>query len=180
MPVSKSVNNSLPAAAEREYPVGISWLKLLLAIMFFGACTAFYVYRAVTDDRGLILNHLIEFSPQGARQFWWILGGLSFALVALGLIGCVNNLRGKQRIVLGREAISVPRGRWSRENVLVPYPQIQAVTFTVTRVQRRDFRSLAIRHPGGSYTISDRTLPKPGDLDDIRAVLAERAPHAGR
>ncbi len=27
---------------------------------------------ALTDDRGLILNRIIEFSPQGATIFYWV------------------------------------------------------------------------------------------------------------
>lgn len=45
----------------------------ILAIFFFLACAGVMGNVAASNDRGLILNRIIEFSPQGAAIFYWVI-----------------------------------------------------------------------------------------------------------
>jgi hypothetical protein len=57
------------------------------AFIFFLASTFFFAYRAITNNRGLVIGGITHLSTKSATVIWWILCGLTFLLLAAGLIG---------------------------------------------------------------------------------------------
>ena len=68
-------------------PLRRPYAEGVLAIVLFGACAVFFYYKATNNDRGLILNGLIEMGPEAADWFYAVLGLLSGAFVVAGLLG---------------------------------------------------------------------------------------------
>ena len=57
---------------EREYEYKPSWLIILLCGGMFALAAGFFGVRANSNDRGLIINRVIELSENGATIFYWV------------------------------------------------------------------------------------------------------------
>ena len=58
--------NKTDLEIEREYKYKPSWLIILLCGGMFALAAVFFGVRANSNDRGLIINHIIELSENGA------------------------------------------------------------------------------------------------------------------
>ena len=156
---------------EREYPYRPKWPAIALCALFFGAGAAFMAHMALSNDRGLVINGIIELSSEGARVFYWIIAGLFAAFVLLAAMLVAVRLTSRQRVVLTPEAILVPRGSWSSEDIALPFAEISDLVL----VEVQGERFLNIIHEGRKYTLAASLLPSKEDFDAIRRRLEERA-----
>jgi hypothetical protein len=153
-----------------EYPYRPKVWIMLLGILFFGACAAGLVNEAQGNDRGLILNGILELSPGGATIFYWCVAGASVALGVLAVLGCIAGLRTPRVVRLTATDISAPKFLFSRTETVVPIAEFLDVH--VQRVARERF--LKIKHRKGKLTISQGHLPDRQAFDDLCAALADR------
>jgi hypothetical protein len=56
--------------------------NLLVCLVLFGASSFYMGWKALNNTRGLIINHMIHLSPEGASIFYWSMAALS-ALIAV-------------------------------------------------------------------------------------------------
>src|SRR5262249_39049867 len=70
---------------EREYEYKPKWTGLLACGGFFALCALLVAHRAYRNDRGLIINGIIELSPDNATLFYWALCALSIGFVLLSV-----------------------------------------------------------------------------------------------
>jgi hypothetical protein len=59
---------------------------IFLSGLFFAACAGIIGWKAHTNDQGLALNGLVEFSPASASAFYWVIAALSAAFVVAALL----------------------------------------------------------------------------------------------
>jgi hypothetical protein len=138
-----------------------------LAVLFFGACAVFLGMKAAANDRGLIINGLIELSSGGATIFYWVIAATSFVFVAAGVFLTVLGLTLAQRIIVTDSCIVVPKSRFTTELVTVPFDGIQ--DWSETEVQGHRF--LKIMHQEGTFEIVASMLPAKEDLAQIRDAV---------
>lgn len=134
----------------RPYP------EAILAIVMFGGCAAFFYFKATNNDRGLILNGLIEMGREGADWFYAILGLLSGAMAAAGLLGSwrISQIKNFQ-IELGRKEMTLPVGPLFRTPlVTVPYDRIDSVEL----LGAGDKSTVIIREGEQAYSVSGRWI----------------------
>jgi hypothetical protein len=159
-----------PAAktpVEREYAYRPKWTTIVLASLFFGAGALFFAAMAKDNDRGLIINGIIELSPGGARIFYWALAALSVGLVAAASTMAMVRLTLRQRIAVGTTCITVPRSRWSSEEIAVPFAEI--IRLSTSDVSGQRFLKVVYR--GGKFKLVASMLPSEGDFDEILAAI---------
>ena len=142
---------------------------MMLSIVLFGAAAAFFVHRAQTNDRGLIINGVIELETGGATIFFWVFAALSALFVLAGAAACASRLSGKRFIELDDDAITVP-GRWRGAPKRVAYGTIQSLQ--MVKVQSQRF--LRIEHQAGRLEIAAIMLESNAVLDEIAAELQTR------
>src|SRR5439155_1086594 len=106
------------------------WSAILLCFAFFGGGGAFFAYVARTNDRGLLIEHVIPLDLRGATIFYWTLCFLLLCFAATSLAMVFHRARFRQRVALTPEAILVPASRWSHEERAIPYGEILAVSKT--------------------------------------------------
>lgn len=110
---------------------------MLLCSAFFGACAALLGYEAFTNDRGLILNGIIEFGPFGATVFYWILAVSSLLFVLVGLWTIFTMFyHGIPDVVLTEDSVSFPIGFPVKRNFTLPYAEISGLSHTEINGQR--------------------------------------------
>lgn len=150
------------------------WL-MLLAAAFFGATAVILGYVAVTNDRGLILNRIIDFSASSASIFYGVLCIFSLGLVGLGIRGAVASLGEPNRITLGGTEISAPKNAMSKTMIAIPYSEIINISEKV--VQKQAF--LVVQSRQKKIEISRSSLASKGKFLELREALIQRIPLAG-
>src|SRR5258708_29914814 len=105
---------------ERQFDYRPKWTVIILCALFFGACALVLGAKANANDRGLIINGIIELSAGGATVFYWVLAALSIGFVVIAGFFAIVLLTIHQRITLTNTSITIPRSRWSSEEVSFP------------------------------------------------------------
>jgi hypothetical protein len=155
---------------EQQFDYRPKWIVIFMCAAFFGLCAAILWHAAVTNDRGIILNGLIEFSTVGATRLLWLLFACSLGFIVLA--GCLvyHRLRYRQQLAFGPEALCVPRSRWSREVLEIPYKSMHSLSESIVGWQR----FLYVHHAAGKYTINASMLPSKAAYADVAALLARK------
>lgn len=158
-----------------EYPYKPNPRAMLLAIAFFGACAAAGAYAAETNDRGLIINGLVELSPGGASVFWWVLSALSLAFVAGGSFGLYRGRTAAVPVRLTATELSAPKNGFVRRATTIPLREIQDVSVGAYGEQRW----LVFSSPVANLNIMESMLPDRASFEALYAALAARVQGKG-
>ena len=145
------------------------WM-MLLAGAFFAAGMAVFWSKARGNDRGLILNHLIELDQGQATIFYWTFFLVCAAFVAAAVFGLLLSFQGGREVIVDARGITAPKGSWSRVHIHVPF---SAITYLQLRqVQSQKF--LTITHGTGKLSIPRSMLPDKDDFDTLVAAIFAR------
>lgn len=147
-------------------------LTMALAALFFAACGAFMAHEAANNDRGLILNGVIELSARGATIFFVCLVVLSAAFVAGGVAGVIAGFVRPSYVTLTASELSAPRSPFSRRPTIIPLADVQGLELQQVQGQR----FLNVRHRGGKLSINRAFLPDATAFDALCEALAARVP----
>src|SRR6266581_421134 len=154
--------------AEREYPYRPRWVVIILSGLFFAACGVVIGIEASGNDRGLVINGVIELGPDAATKFYWVLCACSVAFVVLSMFLAYHRIAFRQRLAFGPTSLIVPASRWSHAETEIPYRDIERLS--AARISGQ--RLLYIQHPGGKYTIGGSMLPSKDAFDEVRQLLS--------
>ena len=141
-------------------------VPMLACAGFFGVCSAFFLHRAATNDRGLLINGIVELGPRGATAFYGAFAMLSVGFVLVGVAGVLVRLRGKRYIELDEQALYMP-ARWAGPTQRVLYVEITSLFSEEVAGQRM----LHIAHNGGKITVAAVMLESERTLDEIAEEL---------
>jgi hypothetical protein len=121
------------------------------ALVMFGFCAVFFYFKASGNDRGLILNGIIEMGREGADWFYAILGILSAGMASMGLFGLWRISQIKDfHVDLQRKEMTFPAAPVFRTPVVtVPYDRIDSVELLGEGAKA----SVVIREGEGVYSI---------------------------
>jgi len=141
-----------------------------LSTIGFGACLAVFIWKATTNDRGLILNGIIEFSEMGATTFYWVLAFVSFLFVAILLVSLLIGLFGKPKeLKFTENYVIVPGGAiFNRQEKHVLYSDISNAsemdasgTMTVTLLTKS----------GKKVSFNNRMFKSKAEFEVARALV---------
>ena len=145
-------------------------ILFILVALLFSACTAVLGNIAITNDRGLVLNRILEFSTGGATSFYWVLTVCAAVFVVIAIVGFISGLSTKKEIVLTESSISAPKSGISKKVVTLKYSEISDVSMQA--IQNQKF--LNILHQGGKLTIPQSMLPRQNDFDKLVNLIASK------
>jgi hypothetical protein len=169
-PRAESAPSPSTAAAGRELSYLPRWRTILGAGGFFAVCAVVLAYEAATNERGLIVNGILHFDPDGATTFYQVLAGLSLCFVLASIALAVQRTVMPQRLLFGDASMTVPVSRWSRETQTIAYRDVRRIT--MQRVSGQIF--LHVHHPRGKFVIVASMLPSSRDFAQVRDLLQER------
>lgn len=111
---------------------------LLLGIAFFGPCTAVLAQEARTNDRGLIIDGLIEMSTAHATIFYWVLAALSAGFVLISILGLMELMFSPEKPILRLTPteVIIPPYLFRREARTVLFSEITGLTDQTVQKQR--------------------------------------------
>lgn len=148
---------------------------MLLATLFFAGMGAFMAEEAMTNERGLLLQRIIHFSPRGATVFYWSIAVICALFVLAGLAGLMAGLVSKRYLRLTPTEISAPRFGWSRSNTVVRLAEVTQIA--LQSVQKQRF--LNIYHREGKLTISQSFLPNADAFENLHKAIQRRVRAGG-
>lgn len=150
------------------------WM-MVLCILFFLACAGGLAQQASTNDKGAIIEHLIELNTSQATVFYWVLAAFSVGMVIIAFVGLVSAYSKPVFIELTENSITIPKHLWGQE---------QQIAFTditdlaVQKVQRQVFLYIyhsttqgAISHGTKKGTISRANMPSKAAFEELMGTL---------
>lgn len=155
------------------FPYKSQWRASLYTFLAFAGGTAFFVYKALHNDKGILYKHLIEFSQSGATTFYWVMAGFSFVIALLGIVNLVAfSMYGKKSVLrLTDMEIYIPR--WPRidKSRIIPFTDIDRLGLEEIHGQR--FLVLKCRSIG-TLKIAQSLLSNPEDFTQLCNVVSAR------
>ncbi|HAS6997775.1 TPA: hypothetical protein I7280_23385 [Vibrio parahaemolyticus] len=155
---------------EVRIPYKPNKIVFILAIAFFAACAGFMGNIALTNDRGLILNRIIEFSPLGATNLYWAVTIAALSFVLVGTLALIKSMFSNREIVITNESISSPKSGFSKQDVTVNFSDITGVNMQT--IQKT--KILNIEHLGGRLSIPNSMLPNKASFEELVSQLQSR------
>ncbi|OAD22673.1 membrane protein [Candidatus Thiomargarita nelsonii] len=156
---------------EVRFPYKQKIVVSLLGILFFCVCMLCLGHLALTNDRGMILNQIIEFSVEGATIFYWCLTVASGLFVIFGILGLMIGLTTKKEIIITENEISAPKSGISKKIVSVKYSEITEMN--IQSIQKERF--LQIFYQGGRLSIPQSMLPSKQAFEELVNLVSTRA-----
>jgi hypothetical protein len=151
---------------EFRYRPGV--FKMLIVLLPLAALSHGMGQLALTNDRGLVLNHILHFSPNGATILYWLITALFAALMVFPLMGIFSSLSDRGFLRLTETELHVPQGLWLT-NHKIPYGSIYRVA--LLRTDR--YSCLQIMYENKQADINPSWLPT-GAFDQVCKVITER------
>jgi hypothetical protein len=127
---------------------------------------------AMNNQRGLIINHILEFSAAGATRLYWSIA-LFFAAALVWLLWTVlTDAYKDQYILVTDHTISVPIHFSQRDPVVVRLTSIREISTLIQ--QRTNYRTLRIHHRHGHLDILEGVLNSAPLFERLKRALIER------
>ena len=155
---------------ERQYEYKPKWTTILLCAVFFGLCAVILGAKAQFNNRGLIINGIIELSVYGATVFYWVLCCLSVGFVLIAGVLTIHRLKHQQRIAFTPSSLIVPKSRWSQEEQSIEYRRIKSLSTSKISGQR----FLYVTHAEGKHIIVASMLSSKATFDEVCELLAKK------
>lgn len=133
----------------RSVPLRPRWGVLVGALLLFGGGGVFLAARAAGNDRGLIINGLIELGVANATRFYWALAALSFGFVAMAIVATLRVLGGSQVVIVEDDAVTIP-GALFNAAARIAYRDITRLEALTISGQEM----LRVWHAGGSSAVA--------------------------
>ena len=152
-----------------EYPYKPKPFSAILIILFCGGLSAFIGNQAITNDRGLILNRIIEFSINGATILYWVLTSIFIIGCLLGVLMLIKSFSSSRLVSLTEKSIISPKSGFNNKNIVIPYKDITNLSFQ--KVQRQIF--LLIHYSGKKISIPQSVLPNEAAFRDLCSKLSK-------
>ncbi len=152
-----------------KYPYKPKPIVAIAVTLFFAGCAAIIGKQALNNDRGLILNRIIEFSPSGATTFYWLLTILSVLAVVVGMFMLIKSLSAPRFVLLTQESLVSPKAGFSKNSITIPYDTINSLT--IQEVQKQKF--LMVHYSGKKISIPQSLLPNKETFDELCRKLAK-------
>jgi hypothetical protein len=143
---------------------------MLLAGGFFTLCAVFYFYKTATNDRGLILNGLLEFGAAGATAFYCTLGVLSLMFVLSAVLGVAHGLIRRPVLIVADDYITVPGTFLRRRENRIVLSQITAASIQKIYGQQL----LTVWSGASKVTIARSMMPSQELFDRLVQIVAQK------
>jgi hypothetical protein len=151
-----------------EYAYKARPALMLGVIAFFGACAAFMIHAALTNDRGLIIKNLfLKFSPEGATIFYWCVATVSVIFVLLAIAAVISGLANPTSVCLTSTELHAPKNGFSKKRLSIPLHSVQSVQ--IQTVQKQRF--MTIYHSAGKLSIAQSLMPSAAAFDELHQTL---------
>jgi hypothetical protein len=150
-----------------EFPYNASYKKMILCGAIIALMGYWLAQSAMTNDRGLSIDYIINFDTSGATIFYWILCGFCVLGCLVAIFAMVSRRVSPKELVIDDDGITIPYGFMLSKTQRVKFNEITNITETV--VSRQTF--LYLYTPAGKVALMESLLPEKNDYEDIKEFL---------
>ena len=150
-----------------EFPYKANAWTMLAGMAFFGACAAGMASAALNNDRGLLLNGIIEFTPDGATRFYGAIAIVSALFVVGAIMMLVLSFTSPGSVRLTAAELYAPGTGFGRKPKAIPLHEI--VDIGVQTIQRQRFMN--VYHRGGKLSLAQSMLPSKEAFEELHGAL---------
>ncbi|PWU19109.1 MAG: hypothetical protein C5B50_07385 [Verrucomicrobia bacterium] len=154
-----------------KIPYRPKWTVIVWTGIFFAICAVALAYAATTNDRGLNLEGIVEFSAQGASVFYWILAGGSALFVVADVLLAAMRMTTERYLVVETDAIVLPPTLLRSNPRHVPYCSISGVS----EIKVKGQKFLRLRTSSHKYDIGASLMPTEEMYQQLKQFIAEKA-----
>lgn len=155
----------------RQYEYKVSTYQGLFVLLIFGLFAYFGLSKALNNNRGMIINNIVELSASMATYFWWGSALLFSMLALLGLLMVIKSFQDPSLITLYDTQMTAPKKPISNTLLTVKYSDIRKIEMhKIAKV-----RQLRIDSPHGKIVIPDVNFVNKADFDDLVNILTQKA-----
>lgn len=155
---------------ELRIPYKPNKMIFITGIAFSGIGAGLMGYVAATNDRGLILNGILEFSPQGATIFYLVMAAAATAFVLIAFLALAKFAVSEREIVISEFSITAPKSGLSKLDITVNFSDITDIS--IQTIQKT--KILNIDHTGGKLSIPNSMLPSEQAFDGLVSELQSK------
>lgn len=152
---------------EVKFPYKPNLIVFILSSFVMSSIAVGVGYIAKTNEQGLILNRIIEFSRDGATIFYWGLSVACGVLAIFGVMAVVGSLTSKKEIIISNNIISAPKSGISKKIITINLGEVTDVN--IQSVQKQKF--LNIVHPNQKLTIPQSMLPSKKIFEELTELV---------
>jgi hypothetical protein len=144
---------------------------VIMVTLLSGAAVVVFGIKAAGNDRGVIINRVIELGAAGATTFYWALAAAAGLFTLAGIVAGVQTATSRQRIAIADGMLTLPARRWASEEATIPIREIERMRMHTISGQR----TLQLWHAGKRYSITGAKLPRKRDFDELLAAIEASA-----
>lgn len=152
---------------ELKYLYRPKWTTMLFVVLFFGVCTAVLFLKARANDRGLIINGLIELSPENATLFYYVLSGVAILFVLMGIMGIYSATADEKYLVIKGNELVIPPVGFVRKEFRMQLDK----PYSYQEIDVRRQRILKIKSEGRSATIVRSLMENDTQFEEVRKIV---------
>ena len=143
---------------------------MVVCALFFALCAMVLFWKALTSQRGIVIEGLIHLGPGGARVFYGVLCAASLAFVAIACIALIQYRRNTHEVVVDDVSLTTPGPLWRLAATR------SACFADVTQVREQEVSGqhfLTLITPARKVWIAKSHLPD-GAFEEIVAFVRDR------
>jgi hypothetical protein len=138
--------------------------------VLFALSGAYLMHRASTNNRGLILNGLIELGVDGATRFYGAFAVFSWCIAALALCATVIGLIRGPRLLLNEDSMVVPTGLLFVRYHAMRYADVRRIAEVTIRGQQL----LTVAGVSGSVSLLKSQFSSGAEFEEVARQLRAR------
>jgi len=152
--------------AVKEFKYSVRQWKIILAMLFFAVCGAFFFREAITNHRGLIINGMIRLNTGQAAVFWYVWAGISCLFVLRGATGMILEMLYGQKLIIYSDGLGLPV---RKKNVRLLFSEIaSARVMDVYGTRIIEF----VTKDNKKYSIPDIKFGSKAEFDEVFALIS--------
>ncbi|MCC7036740.1 MAG: hypothetical protein IT560_05465 [Alphaproteobacteria bacterium] len=158
-----------------EYPYKVNVKKMGLLIPFIAGLAVFMAHLGMTNDRGLILFHVIHLDVENARIFYWAMSVILGLSAGACLVAVITQLNAGDATVLriADDGFTIPVGFFEKRMEFVRYSDITKLT--MMSVQGQNY--MVIRHMGGKISLQQQSMENRDSYLVASGTIMANCPH---
>lgn len=161
--------------AIKKYKYQGKWWSIILGLVMFGGTMVLFYNKAMYNDRGLILNGIIELSENGATIFYGVLFVFSLLFVLGAIYGIYFKLKKPVYLTLDDKKIVLPPVGIQRQTRTILYADI--ISLEETKVSGQHILTIYTQQ-GKKGAVLRSMLPKKADYEEVKAFLNQKLVHS--
>jgi hypothetical protein len=153
-----------------RYPYNPNIAVIFIASIPFAGGAAFFAYRAVHNDVGLIINNIITLDVTGATSFYWFMGALAALFVVAAIVTAIKRIANPTYFEIDDRGIKLPHGFLQKETAHIAFSEIVAAEEAEASGQTY----LALSTKQSQYHLRQAWLPDRETYAAIRDYITSR------